>query len=186
MTGCIVQIAQLARRRMRRLGTDCSGVVAIEFILVAPVLLLLIFAILETAFLYLTATVMEGEVATAARAIRTGNVQQDADPAAYFEEVLCMNLGNVLDCDNVVFDIRKSESFEAMTFNDFINDDGEEDGAEFDPGTAGDVVLVRIAYKYTIITPFLADLLSPDGSGTIILHAAAAFQNEPFQNALGI
>jgi hypothetical protein len=32
----------------------------------------------------------------------------------------------------------------------------------------------------------LSNLLSPDGSGKIILHAAAAFQNEPFQNALGL
>jgi len=185
MTGCMVGYVQITREWAKRLGADCKGVVAMEFILVAPVLFLLLFGILETAFLYLTATVMEGEVATAARAVRTGNAQQDGDPAAFFRETLCKNLNNVLNCDNVVIDVRKFDSFEAMTFVDYLNEDGEEDGAEFDPGDAGDVVLVRIAYKYTIITPLLSDLLSPDNSGTIILKAAAAFQNEPFQNALG-
>jgi Flp pilus assembly protein TadG len=186
MTRCWVQIARWPRRWARKLGADRSGVVALEFVLVAPVFFLLLFGILETAFLYLTATVMEGEVAAAARAVRTGNVQQDDDPAEYFQEVLCRNLDNVLDCDNVVIDIRRFANFEAMTFEDFIDEDGEEDGAEFEPGTAGEVVLVRIAYRYSIITPLLSNLLSPDGSGKIILHAAAAFQNEPFQNALGL
>ena len=123
-------------------------------------------------------------MATAARAIRTGNVQQDGDPAAFFEETLCQNLGNVLDCDNVIIDIRRFDDFESMAFDEFLDEDGEADGAEFDPGDAGDIVLVRIAYKYTIITPFLAEFLSPDGGDSIVLHAAAAFQNEPFQNAI--
>jgi hypothetical protein len=184
--GVLVQLANRVRRSAWRLGADRSGVAALEFILVAPVLCFLLFAILETAFLYLTATVMEGEVATAARAIRTGNVQQDGDPAAFFQEALCRNLDNVLDCGNVIIDIRNFESFDAMAFDDFVDEDGEADGNKFEPGDAGDVVLVRIAYKYTIITPFLSELLSPDDSGTIMLHAAAAFQNEPFQNALGI
>jgi|AP12_2_1047962.scaffolds.fasta_scaffold21534_2 Flp pilus assembly protein TadG len=184
MTGNMVQIARWARRRAKRLLNNRSGVVALEFVLVAPILFFLLFAILETSFLYLTATVMEGEVATAARTIRTGAVQQDADPAAYFEEVLCKNLESVLTCDNVVFDIRRFDSFESMSFDEFLDEDGEADDVEFNPGDAGDVVLVRIAYKYTIITPFLAEFLSPDGSGTIVLKAAAAFQNEPFQNAI--
>lgn len=184
MTKHRFQIVRWSRKRAKRLAGDRSGVVAIEFILVAPVLFFLLFAILETAFLYLTATVMEGEVAAAARAVRTGLVQQDADPAALFEEVLCRNLDNVLDCDKVIFDIRRFDNFETMAFDEFLNEDGEAEGAEFMPGAAGDVVLVRIAYKYTIITPFLAEFLSPSGGSSIILHAAAAFQNEPFQNAI--
>jgi Flp pilus assembly protein TadG len=184
MIGNMVQIARWSRRRAKRLLNNRSGVVAMEFVLVAPILFFLLFAILETSILYLTATIMEGEVAAAARTIRTGTAQQDADPAAYFEEVLCKNLNNVVNCDNVVFDVREFASFEAMTFDDFLDEDGEPDDVEFHPGDAGDVVLVRIAYKYTIITPFLAEFLSPDGSGSIILRAAAAFQNEPFQNAI--
>ncbi len=155
-----------------------------EFILIAPVLFFLVFAILETAFLYLTATVMEGEVATAARAVRTGNVQGDDDPAAFFQETLCENLDNVLNCDNVVIDIRRYADFGSIAFEDFLDEDGEPDGNVFEPGDAGEVVLVRIAYKYTIITPFLAEFLSPGGGDTIMLQSATAFQNEPFQNAI--
>jgi len=184
MTKFRSQIVRWSRQRARRLIDNRSGVVAMEFILVAPILFFLVFAILETAFLYLTATVMEGEAAAAARAVRTGMVQQDADPAAFFEETLCRNLDNVLNCDNVVFDIRHFDDFESMAFDEFLDEDGEADEPVFEPGLAGDVVLVRIAYKYSIITPFLAKFLAPDGSGAIILHAAAAFQNEPFQNVI--
>ena len=64
----------------RRFGRDEGAVAAVEFALVAPVFLFLVFAILETSILYIIATVMEGEVALAARQIRTGELQQDADP----------------------------------------------------------------------------------------------------------
>ena len=69
-----------------------------------------------------------------------------------------------------------------MTFEEFINEDGEAEGNQFDIGEAGEVVLVRIAYDYQIITPFLAEFLTPPNEDSLMLEAAAAFQNEPFQS----
>lgn len=176
------RIATWYRERARRLVKDRSGVAAMEFILVAPVFFFLIFAIVETSLLFFTATVMNGEVSSAARAIRTGNLQREDDPEDAFYEALCSNLDNVLDCDKVIVDIRTYESFDDMAFDEFVDEEGEADGNQFDIGNAGDVVLVRIAYKYQIITPFLAEFLAPPNKDTLMLHAAAAFQNEPFQS----
>ena len=89
---------------LRRFRDHESGAVAIEFVLVAPIFLFLVFAIFETAILYTIATVMEGEVALASRSIRTGQLQQDADPESAFTEILCSNLDNVLSCDDVIVD----------------------------------------------------------------------------------
>ena len=74
------RIATWYRRRARRLAEDRSGVVAMEFVLVAPVFFFLIFAILETSLLFFTATVMNGEVSSVARSIRTGNLQLEDGP----------------------------------------------------------------------------------------------------------
>lgn len=170
------------KNRVRRLAKDKSGVTAIEFAMVAPVFFFLVFAIIETALLYFTATVMNGEVASTARAIRTGSLQQLDDPEDAFYEALCSNLGHVLDCSKVIVDVRTFANFDDLTFDPYLDEEGEADGAEFDPGAAGEVVLIRIAYKYNIITPYLAEFLAPDGTGRVMLQAAAAFQNEPFQN----
>ena len=103
------------REGLGRFRRHEGGVVAVEFVLVAPIFFFLIFAILETSILYIVATVMEGETALTARGIRTGQLQQEGDPQTAFREALCSNLGNVLSCDDVVIDVR--------TFDDFVRDD---------------------------------------------------------------
>jgi Flp pilus assembly pilin Flp len=151
---------------LRRFRDHESGAVAIEFVLVAPLFLFLVFAIFETAILYTIATVMEGEVALASRAIRTGQLQQEADPETAF-----------------IVDVRTFDDFGEMTFPDFVDEDGNASGNQFLPGDADEIVLVRIAYVYNIVTPYLAEILPPVGSDTVILFSGAAFKNEPFQNA---
>lgn len=168
---------------LRRFRDHESGAVAIEFVLVAPIFLFLVFALFETAILYTIATVMEGEVAQAARTIRTGQLQQEADPRTAFTEILCDNLDNVLNCDNVIVDVRTFDDFGEMTFPDFVDEDGNASGNTFLPGDADQIVLVRIAYVYNIVTPYLAEILPPVGEDTMILYSGAAFKNEPFQNA---
>ncbi len=154
-----------------------------EFVLVAPIFLFLIFALFETAILYTIATVMEGEVAQASRSIRTGQLQQEADPRAAFREILCSNLDNVLNCDAVIVDVRTFPDFGEMIFPDFVDDDGNASGNQFLPGDADEIVLVRVAYAYAIVTPYLAEILPPAGVDSVILYSGAAFKNEPFQNA---
>ena len=160
------------------------GAVAIEFVLVAPIFFFLIFATLETSLLYVVATVMEGEVAIAARTIRTGQLQEEADPEAAFTEILCSNLDNVLNCDNVIIDVRTFDDFGEMEFTEFVDEEGNASNTLFQAGTADDIVLVRIAYLYNIVTPYLAEILPTNGAGAVVLYSGAAFKNEPFQNAL--
>lgn len=171
------------RRALDRFRRHESGAVAVEFVLVAPIFLFLIFAILETSILYTIATVMEGEVSLAARTIRTGELHQQADPETAFRSTLCSNLDNVLDCDNVVIDVRTFSDFGEMEFPPFVDEEGNGSGNQFLPGTADAIVLVRIAYVYAIVTPYLAHILPPQGQGTVMLFSGAAFKNEPFQNA---
>ncbi len=172
------------REGLGRFRRHEGGVVAVEFVLVAPIFFFLIFAILETSILYIVATVMEGETALTARGIRTGQLQQEGDPQTAFREALCSNLGNVLSCDDVVIDVRTFDDFGEMTFDDFVDEDGGASGNLFDAGTADEIVLVRIAYVYNVVTPYLAAILPPHGNDTVILFSGAAFKNEPFQNAL--
>lgn len=120
MSGMLRAFAKVARRIRRRE----DGVTAVEFALVAPVFLFLVFAILETSLMYVVATVMQGEVALTTRIIRTGQLQQEDDSIAAFRDLLCENLDNVLNCDNIIIDVRTFDDFGEIDLDDFVDEDG--------------------------------------------------------------
>jgi Flp pilus assembly protein TadG len=180
MPGLFRTSADIARRIRRRE----DGVTAVEFALVAPVFMFLVFAILETSLMYVVATVMQGEVALTTRIIRTGQLQQEDDAIAAFRDSLCENLDNVLDCDNVIIDVRTFDDFGEIDLDDFVDEDGNASGNQFTPGSAGEIVVVRVAYQYNIVTPYLDEFLPTDANGNLMLFAGTAFKNEPFENAL--
>lgn len=157
-----------------------AGVTAVEFALIAPAFFAMMFGIVESSIMYYLATSMEGEVQVAARQIRTGVVQGSADPVDAFQDLLCTNLSGLMDCEAVVIDVRTFPDFGAFDRPRLIDDDGNPQNESFDPGSAGDVVLVRIAYRYNIVTPMLSHLFYGGGDGFVDLYAAAAFQNEPY------
>jgi hypothetical protein len=128
---------------------------------------------------------MEGEVQTAARQIRTGNIQQSDDPLKEFTDLLCLNLNSIINCTSVAIDVRTFPDFGSIDRPPLIDEDGEPANENFDPGTAGDVVLVRVAYRYHVVTPLLSELFNTGGGGYIDLYAAAAFQNEPYEGVGG-
>jgi hypothetical protein len=50
----------------------------------------------------------------------------------------------------------------------------------YDPGTACQVVLVRVFYKYAVHTPFLTTFLVNMAGNKHLITAATAYRNEPF------
>ncbi len=176
--------ADLARRwRTATDGRWRSGVTAIEAALVMPAFLLLSFGIIEVSLLYLAASTLEGQVGLAARQIRTGNIQNAADPIGDFEQMICGGQ-TFIQCSKLIIDVRNFTSFSDITYPSYFDADGEPQSNAFLPGGAGDTVLVRVAYKWSILTPFLAPYLGDGGGGTKLLHSAAVFRTEPYNGPI--
>ncbi|MEX2650536.1 MAG: TadE/TadG family type IV pilus assembly protein [Alphaproteobacteria bacterium] len=174
-----MRVRSLLLAPILRFAKASAGVTAVEFALIAPSFFMILFGTIESSIMYYIATSMEGEVQIAARQIRTGNVQNADDPLAEFRSTLCSNLGNLAACGAVVIDVRTFPDFGSMDRPPLINEDGTPQNENFNPGGGGDVVLVRIAYRYPIMTPFLGQFIGT-GGGYYDLYAAAAFQNEPY------
>ncbi len=51
----------------------------------------------------------------------------------------------------------------------------------FEPGKAGDIVVVRLMYEWPVYASLLGFNLADLGSGKRLLMATAAFRNEPYQ-----
>jgi len=174
-------ITAYAARLARRFGLDRAGATALEFALIMPPFLLITFGIIETTLVMFVATQLEGSVQEAARQIRTGNVQTDGDPVAAFRTLLCNSLETVVTCDDrLVIDVRKYSRFDQVNPPPFLDENGQDNGSTFDPGGAGEIVVVRVAFNWNIKTPMLGRLLADDGSSRKLLMASTSFRNEPF------
>ncbi len=177
---------------------DRRGATAVEFALVAPVLIALLVGILEFA-LFLTADItLESAVTEAARFGITGRSLGATTREEAIRAVLERRAGSLLDPGRL--------ALETLVYPDFASIgqpepwvDADGDGArdpgepyadlngngrwDADMGLAGlggpdAVVLYRARYPWRFVTPLLRAFFPPDG--TVELVATMAVRNEPF------
>jgi hypothetical protein len=172
----IIKPSRLAQRYVRtfllRMASDNRGSVAVEYAMLMLPFLTILFAMLETGYMLFISILMEGATSDAARQVRTGNIQQAEEPLVLFKRTLCDNMFNVVKCDDLNINVK--------AFGNTLKSSGN-----FAPGSAGELIVVRVSFKFSFVTPFLADILeaSPNGGdGTVLLVSNSAFRNEPFKN----
>jgi hypothetical protein len=85
----------------------------------------------------------------------------------------------LIDCNAVILDARVFGSFAAVSLPPLTAEPGPP-ATMFNPGDAGQIVVLRAVYRYRFIVPMVAKLLG-DGSGGGWLLATAIFRNEPFR-----
>ncbi len=159
-----------------------SGVTSVEMAMLALPFLTILFAIIETGYMFFLAIMLEGATGDAARQIRTGSVQQSGSPLVQFQAVLCDRLFGMIQCPaKVVVDVRNYSRFDAANPPAMA---GNQAGSTFAPGNPGDVIVVRVAYTWNFITPLLSNALANADGGTRTFVASAAFRNEPYAGPL--
>lgn len=170
---------------IRRLGRDRSGSSAVEFALLAFPLILLLLAVLEVGVVYFANFALEGATAQGARLIRTGQAQTQKFSATQFKTEVCKHLTAPIQCSALKLDVRHFSSFGGAN-SDLTNPlDGSgklKTNFSYDPGTGGDVVVVRAFYEWDLTAKLPKDIaLSNMENGNRLLVATVAFRNEPFQ-----
>ena len=177
-------IASRLTRVSRRFGRDRKGATAVEFAMIAAPFFFLLFAMIEVAAVFFTGTVLENAVLEAAREIRTGQAQAGGMTRTGFRTEICDRIEIVGDCDRVEIDVQVFENFNAVNQPSPVGQDGSMDTAGFgwDPGTAGDIVLVRVFYRWNLLTPNFGGGLSNMENNQRLITAATVFRNEPFDD----
>ncbi len=174
-------------RQARRAGQ--RGVVAVEFALVAPVIFLLLFGVLELGLFVLSDLQLAEATRHAARKVRTGQIQTASDPAAAFQDALCEKLGTLVSCNGALYRIR---TFPAMTSGDLPQKLGNLTQASLDEtgyraSAPKEVVFLRVFHEYSFATPLIGKLMTPGsdaGEATTALVSTQVFRNEPFGDKL--
>lgn len=170
------------RARMRRDAK--KGSAAIEFAVVAPVFFLFLMGIIEVGTVYVANSILQKATDDAARYIRTGQAQAVHMTQSQFRTYLCSRISTLLACDsNLQIDVRDySTTYNSASYGSAIGADGNLDStfSQYNIGNAGDVILVRVFYQWSLMTPLISPLLKNQVNGKRLLTATAAFTNEPF------
>ena len=187
-----------SRRFLRRFAGARRGAVAVEFAFLMLPFLLLIFAVLEVALLFLVSASMDTAMETAARKIRTGAFQatwgaasSDAARKAAFETAVCGQVTWLVgDCrGQLEVDVVDLGLDDWTGINDptKVNQPYNPATKFFDASNvtvrntqARHVVLVRGWYKWSLLTPLLGQGVSQLANGQVMISTTMAFRNEPY------
>lgn len=186
------------KARIVKISADERGATAVEFSVVAVPFIGIVMAIFQTGLVLFTSEGLEAAVGDASRAIMTGQVQSGSMTtiAAFRDQMLCSPtaprvriLPSYIDCSKLIIDVQQAATFAGSdTSRNFYTNSSP----SFEPGGAGCVVVVRVAYPLPIIFPILtatgvntAGQVTQGGGLKYMLLSTSVFRNEPFSTTPG-
>lgn len=167
----------------RRLAGANKGTAAVEFALVAAPFFLMLGAIMELALIFLVDSVLDNATIQTGRMIRTGQADAQGFDAARFKKEVCSRMSVFSsDCESrATVDVRVIGSFSAK-----LPDPSKPEELKdcYDGGGPGSLVLARVWYRQTVITPLMDQAVARVGDNrATLLRSATAFKNEPFNQS---
>lgn len=186
-----VEIAAGKRRRNRFAVfiKDNKGATAVEFALVATPFLAILAALVQAFLLFFAQALLENAVRASARQILTGQVQtQDVSLTQLqainaFHQTVCNNAAALFTCSGLMVDVQVANNWSAantaMPVLTYDSSGNVNNTWQFNPGNAGDIVVVRVMYLWPVFFGPIAFNLANQANGSREIMASAAFQNEP-------
>lgn len=182
---------------MKKLGfiKNQKGVTAVEFALITPVFMLLLFGIIEFALVMYASSVMEGAVSYSSRYGKTGYTAAGSSRQQQIIAAIAARTAGLLDASKITVVSKVYPSFDSIskeepyidanhngthdvgeTYTD-VNGNGQWDSSGVAGlGNANDIVVYTVYYPWVINTPIIANFLG----GTIYLSSRTVVKNEPY------
>lgn len=176
----------MRRKAITAFRRDRRGAAAVEFAIVLPVFLALVFSIMEAGWFFFVNSAVEQANANAARLIRTGHAQDGAITKDDFFNKICSTVKTFGDChERLTVDITRFDDFQDLAddLSAPVCQDADDDtvGAlPYDVGAQRDIVRVRVCFLYKPVNPALGLNLAQTEDGYRKLIAVSVFRNEPF------
>ena len=172
---------------LRRFKRDRSGSTAIEFTLLALPFCMLVFAILESCISFAGQEVLANAADDVARQLRTGQVKQGAMNEAALKKLICDDLSIIVatGCPGLVVDLREYATFELAskeTIKLTSDRDIDTTGFAVTPGKSMSKNMLRVFYKWPVMTDFMSAAMSNLKGGNTLHFATVTWQNEPFDD----
>ena len=158
-----------------------EGTTAIEFSLLAIPYLFVSLGIIELSIMYASASLLEGATGSAARQVRTGQLQQAlGDPATNFRDSICSYATILIDCNDVEIEVIPMDTYADFdSFAPVYDGDGNLVSQGFDAGGSDEIILIRTAYRYEMMTPVIGRLLAGADNSRLFM-STLVLQTEPY------
>jgi Flp pilus assembly protein TadG len=170
----------------RRLLGATRGATAVELAMIGLPFFVLLCSIFELGMMFMTSTTIEAATETAARQIRTGQLQAGPNNSASgFKTLICNSMSWISTSDcmaRMSVDVQTYTSLSAMAVNPPIVAGAIAPGQlTFNPGTSCSMELVQVFYPYALLTPLLEPGLPNLNGDQRLLTTAIVFRNEDWQ-----
>jgi Flp pilus assembly protein TadG len=169
-------------RKFRGWVHNKDGATAIEFSLLAIPYVFLTLGIIELSIMYASASLLEGATNSAARLIKTGQIQTaGGNEEDAFRTALCNYATVLINCNDVVIEALPMNSFSDYdAMQPQMDKNGNMVSQGFNPGGSDAKTLIRVAYRYTMLTPFVGTLLAGPTNSRLFM-STVVLQTEPYQ-----
>jgi len=168
------------RSTIRRFLRQGEGATAVEFALVAPAFIALLYAIFQTALVFFAQQVLQTATLQAARQIMTGQAQSANMTQTQFQAAVCANAAGLFNCSGIYAAVQTFTTFPNVTmYNPITAGKFTGSGMPYSPGAPGDVEVVQVFYQWPVWPGPLGFSLGNAGANTDVIVATAAFRNEP-------
>ena len=177
---------------------DNKGIAAIEFAMLAPVLMILMIGSLETGMILLAQSVMESAIFDASRTSRTGYTEAGLSRDATIVAKLNQRAGVLLNTASINLNSATYGQFDQIgqpepfidangngardigeNYTDVnLNGQYDTDMGGIGNGSASQIVVYTATYPWKLITPLMSQFIGTNGTYTIA--ARAVIQNDPF------
>jgi Flp pilus assembly protein TadG len=170
-------------KRCAAFVADSKGATAVEFALVAVPFLALLVALIQTFLVFFAQELLETVVQKSSRLILTGQVQSQQMTQDDFRKAVCNQIVVPFSCDGVMVDVQVVTSWSSANTSapnlTFKPDGTVANNWQFNAGSAGDIVVVKVMYQWPVVLGPLGFNLANLSNGNRLIMASAAFQNEP-------
>lgn len=178
-----MRVSRGVRIPVRGFIDSCQGAAAVEFALIVPMLLALIFSTIETGWVMVQTIMLDRALDTTVRELRIGTLTNPTQTKV--RQRVCDQALVLVDCmqtlalEMVV--INAEADYPADSERCIDRSTGIEPVLRFNPGARSQTVFVRACFAVAPMTPLLGVGLSlpKDGSGAYRIMAKSGFVNEP-------
>jgi Flp pilus assembly protein TadG len=171
-------------RIVRRFCRARHGATMVEFALVAPFFLATLIAILQVSVFLFAQQTMQDAAMQAARYFMTGQAQKGNWTATTIQNQICPQIQALFTCSSVAVIVQNYASFAAAnTATPQLYNNGQPipiSSFPFNPGTPGEVMVVQLAYKWSVVDGPLGFMIANLPNSATEIVGVSAFRVEPY------
>lgn len=167
------------RRAAAAFATRQDGGPAAEFALVAPIFIVVVYATVQCAIIYICNAYLETGAEAAARQVLTN--QSTSLTAAQFKTAVCNNLPALFNCASVMVGLQPATSMTSIaTAAPAFNSDGTlTNSLPYVQPQPSQIGVLQVMYQWPVIGLPLGFSFANLGNGTYLMMSTQVFRVEP-------